>query len=263
MTRVYDDEQSAAVYEAGNEMPASSLRAWTELFGSYAPSSSPTIVEIGAGTGMFCSAMARWLAPAGVVGIDPSMPMLAQARRINAHPAVWYLGGTAEAVPTNSALFDLALLSRVIHHLTDRATAAHELLRILRSGGTVVIRTTFRERLDALPYTYWPRLRDLDEQRFPAQNEVLADFTDVGFTVRTVTSFAQPVTASLREYYERMSSRTQSKFHQIALGEFREGLRALEADALAEPPACPIPVAERYDVAVLTAPVSTVSGVTP
>ncbi|SHN37889.1 class I SAM-dependent methyltransferase [Actinacidiphila paucisporea] len=214
----------------------------------------PAIVEIGAGTGMFCSAMARWLAPARVVGIDPSLPMLSQARRINAHPTVSYVAGTAEAVPTGTGLFDLALLSRVIHHLPERAGAARELSRVLRSGGTTVIRTTFQERLDALLYDYWPRLRELDKQRFPSRDEVLADFTGAGFTVRTVTSFAQPVSASLRQYHTRVSSRPQSKFSQITPEEFHDGLGRLEADAQAEPRAHPLAVVERYDLAVLTAP---------
>ncbi|GGR09246.1 class I SAM-dependent methyltransferase [Streptomyces pilosus] len=252
MSRVYDDERLAGVYQGGNEMPDASLRDWVHLIGSFAGRSSPAVVEIGAGTGMFCSAMARWLAPSGVVGVDASLPMLTQAQRLNSHPAVHYLAGTAEAVPTRSDLFDLAVLSRVIHHLPDRVRVARELARILKPGGVTVIRTTFRERLDARVYDYWPRLRELDEQRFPSQPEVLEDFAAAGFTARTVTSFARPVTASLRDYHARMRSQPQSKFTQLTVAEFREGLRRLQSDAQDEPTTCPVPVTERYDIAVLS-----------
>lgn len=252
VSKVYDDERLAGVYQGGNEVPEESLRDWTHLIGSFARRPSPAVVEIGAGTGMFCSAMARWLNPSRVVGVDASVPMLLQARRFNSHPAVRYLAGTAEAVPIRSELFDLALLSRVIHHLPDRVRVAHEVARILRPGGAAVIRTTFRERLDALVYDYWPRLRELDERRFPSQTEVLADFTAAGFAVRTVTSFARPVTASLRDYHARMTSQPQSKFTQLTAAEFREGLRRLEADAQVVSVTCPVPVAERYDVIVLS-----------
>ncbi|MER5971730.1 class I SAM-dependent methyltransferase [Streptomyces sp. NPDC002055] len=252
MSRVYDNERLAGVYQAGNRMPDESIRDWVHLIGSFTGRSSPAVVEIGAGTGMFCSAMARWLKPSTVVGVDASLPMLTEAQRFNSHPAVRYLAGTAESVPTRSGLFDLAVLSRVIHHLPDRVRVARELARILQPSGVTVIRTTFRERLDALVYDYWPRLRELDEQRFPSRSEVLGDFAAAGFTVRTVTSFARPVTASLRDYHARMTSKPQSKFTRLTAAEFRDGLRLLQADAHDEPTKDPVPVAERYDIAVLS-----------
>ncbi|TGA96767.1 class I SAM-dependent methyltransferase [Streptomyces sp. MZ04] len=252
MGRVYDDERLAGVYQGGNEMPDASLRDWTHLIGSFAGRPSPAVVEIGAGTGMFCASMARRLNPSRVIGIDASVPMLTQAERHNSHAAVQYVAGTAEAVPTGSDLFDLALLSRVIHHLPDRVRVAHELARILRPGGTTVIRTTFRERLDALVYDYWPGLRESDERRFPSRSEVLEDFASAGFTVRTVISFARPVTAGLRDYHARMTSRPQSKFAGLTAAEFQEGLGRLRADAEDESTTRPVPVRERYDVAVLS-----------
>ncbi|MGW7363129.1 methyltransferase domain-containing protein [Streptomyces sp. NPDC054841] len=252
MIGAHNDERLAGVYQSGNEMPDASLRGWTRLIGSFTDRPEPAVVEIGAGTGMFCAAMARHLHAPTVVGVDPSVPMLAEARRLNAHPRVHYVVGTAEAVPTRAGLFDLALMSRVIHHLPDRARAAHELARILRPGGVAVIRTTFRERLDALVYTYWPRLLEVDAQRFPSRADVLADFAEAGLAVRELTSFAQPVTRSLREYHARMVSRPQSKFTHLTPAEFHEGLRRLEFDAEAEPLTRPVPVTERYDVAVLS-----------
>ncbi|MEV0374851.1 class I SAM-dependent methyltransferase [Streptomyces sp. NPDC050636] len=258
MGRVYDDVRLAGVYQQGNEMPEESLRAWAELIGSFSARSAPAVVEIGAGTGMFCAAMARWLQASTVVGIDPSVPMLAQARRFSRHPAVHYVGGTAEAVPTRGQLFDLALLSRVIHHLPDRRACARELARVLRPGGVVVIRTTFREGLDAMVYRYWPQLREIDARRFPSREEVLADFTSIGFGVQEITSFARPIAASLRDFHTRMGTRPQSKFTHLTTSEFQEGLQRLESDAAVEAPLRPAVVDERYDVAVLAlAPVVT------
>ena len=251
MGRVYDDVRLAGAYQAGNEMPEASLRAWAELIGSFTPRSDPAVVEIGAGTGMFCAALARWRRASLVVGVDPSVAMLGQAGRFNKEAGVHYVAGSADAVPTRGNLFDLALLSRVIHHLPDRRACARELVRILRPGGVVVIRTTFRERLDALVYDYWPRLREVDARRFPGQQEVLADFTACGFSVLEDTSFAQLVTISLREYHARMATMPQSKFAHLMDAEFQSGLRRLEVDAAAERDTQPCPVVERYDVVVL------------
>lgn len=101
MRRVYDNAQLARAYQPGNGMPEASLRAWTELIGSFSPRTVPAVVEIGAGTGMFCAAMARWLPAPIVLGVDPSIAMLEQARRFNRHPSVHYAAGTAESLPVD------------------------------------------------------------------------------------------------------------------------------------------------------------------
>jgi ubiquinone/menaquinone biosynthesis C-methylase UbiE len=240
-------------YQPGNQMPQRSLRAWTKLIGSFNAWPGSIVLDMGAGTGMFATAMARWLPVRAVVGIDPSAAMLAQARRAGIHPRVHYTAGAAEAIPARHQMFGLALLSRVIHHLPDRPACARELARVLRPGGTAVIRTTFRDSLDAPVYRYWPRLLETDRDRFPGKGEVIADFTAAGFHVMQMSSFAQPVTSSLREYHARLATRPQSKFTYLTDAEFREGLQRLEHDALAEPPSHPAPVNERYDVLALTA----------
>lgn len=94
---------------------------------------------------------------------------------------------------------------------------------------------------------------EIDRERFPGKTEVIADFTAAGFTVTQLTSFAQPVTASQREYHARLATGPQSKFTYLTEAEFREGLQRLEHETLAEPPSHPAPVNERYDVLVLTA----------
>ncbi|MBH5336718.1 class I SAM-dependent methyltransferase [Streptomyces pactum] len=252
MSRAHDDENLAGAYERGNAMPDGSLRAWVELVASHVRRPAPSILEIGSGTGVFSAGMARWIAGSEVVAVDASEAMLTEARRHHPHPAVRYLRGEAEAVPAAADSFDLALLSRVIHHIPDRAAAARELARVLRTGGRVVVRTTFRERLDAVVYDHWPRLRTIDERRFPGEAEVVADFLSAGFALEEVTSFAQPVTASLAEYHARLTGRPQSKFTHLTDEEFHQGLARLEAAARTEAPDGPRPVLERYDVAVFS-----------
>ncbi|MEX0169180.1 class I SAM-dependent methyltransferase [Streptomyces sp. LMG1-1-1.1] len=256
MTRdgVYDAEGPVGAYQRGNQMPEESLRDWTRLIGSFTDRPAPAIVEVGAGTGMFCAAAARWLAPSTVVGVDPSEAMLAEAARLHTHPVVHYLRGDAEALPVRSGTFDLALLSRVVHHLPDRPRAARELARVLRPGGVVVVRTTFRERLDALVYDYWPRLRELDRERFPSADDLIGDFAGAGFTVLKVTSFARPVAEDLRTYHARLTTRPPSKFGRLSPAEFEDGLDHLAADARRERATGPVPVDKRYDLMVLTAP---------
>ncbi|MFE6778682.1 class I SAM-dependent methyltransferase [Streptomyces sp. NPDC057702] len=251
MTRVHDDARLAGVYHGGNAMPRSSLRAWARFVSSFAPRPEPAWLDVGAGTGMFCAALDQYQPASRVVGVEPSLAMLDEARRLPTAGGARFVAGTAERLPLVGGTFDIALLSRVVHHLPDRPAAARELARVLRPGGVVVIRTTFREQLDAVVYDYWPRLRATDADRFPGREEVLADFARGGFTPRTVTSFAQPVAASLGAYAVRLSDQPQSKFTRLSPAEFAAGLERMRADAATRAGDTPRAVRERYDVAVL------------
>jgi ubiquinone/menaquinone biosynthesis C-methylase UbiE len=246
----YLNADLAAAYEDGNRMPEASLRAWADLITCFAPRTPAEAVEIGAGTGMFCDALVRYGRARRVMGVEPSSEMLSRARALHPDPRISYVEGDAVHVPTEDDAFDLMLISRVIHHLPDRKACAREAARVLRPDGVVVIRTTFRERLDALVYAYWPQALENDRLRFPARDEVVADFAAAGFTVRADTQLSQPVAANLRQYYERLTARPQSKLATLSDADFADGLLRLQLAAAAEPADAP-PVQERYDLLVM------------
>jgi ubiquinone/menaquinone biosynthesis C-methylase UbiE len=229
-------------------MPDESLRIWADLIAACSPAPVPDVLDVGAGTGTFAMALARWSMARTVIAVDASPAMLAHSVR---HEKVRYLTADAAALPLAGARFDLALLSRVIHHLRDRQRAGGELRRVLRPGGAVLVRTTVRERLDAIVYEYWPELRALDARRFPSEAEIISDFTAAGLRATGVLSFSQPVQPSLRAWRDAMQHRPQSKFGQLSRSQWRSGLERLDgaiaAGASAEP------VSERYDVLIFAA----------
>lgn len=227
-------------------MPAESLHAWTQLVLSFARTPRPVVADVGAGTGMFSGALAAHTGR--VVGIDPSPAMLREATRISTGDGVGYVAGDAAALPLADACVDLVLLSRVVHHLPDRRRCAREVARVLRPGGVAVVRTTVRERLDALVYDYWPQLREHDARRFPARAELIGDFGAAPLGCVGITSFAQPVYPDLRGLHHALASRPQSKFEQLDAAQFRAGLDRLHCAAEAQTHA--VPVEERYDVLV-------------
>ena len=229
-------------------MPAESLRAWVELIAACSPVLTPDVLDVGAGAGLFAAALARSAAARTVIAIDASPAMLGHAER---HENVRYLTADAAALPLAGARIDLAVLSRVIHHLPDRRRAGAELKRVLRPGGAVVVRTTVRERLDSIVYEYWPELRPLDAGRFPSEAEIITDFSAAGLRIAGVLSFGQPVQPGLRAWRAAIELRPQSKFCQLTDAQFRSGLDRLDKAIAAA--ACDDPVNERYDVLIFAA----------
>src|SRR6266850_1110016 len=120
--------------------------------------------------------------PVGVVGffpaaervaIDPLEPYYASNATLTAlrSPAVDYRQGSAEALPCESARYDLAIIENCIDHVRDVGAAMRELKRVLTVEGAlyltvncrtrwgfVVHRALSRLRVDAgHPYTFTPR----------------------------------------------------------------------------------------------------------
>lgn len=95
-------------------------------------------VDIGCGTGT----VARGLSDLGlkVTGVDPALPLLDEAARLDQAAGVFvsYREGTAEATGLSATSADLVTAGQCWHWF-DRAAAASEVARLLRPGGRVVI----------------------------------------------------------------------------------------------------------------------------
>jgi ubiquinone/menaquinone biosynthesis C-methylase UbiE len=95
------------------------------------------VLDLGTGTGLFARALAQ--RGCAVTAIDPSEPLLAEARKADRQIAhVDYRLGVAENTGLPSSAFDCVTASTCWHWF-DRAQAAREAYRLLRSGGKLAI----------------------------------------------------------------------------------------------------------------------------
>lgn len=131
------------------------------------------VLEIGVGTGRIALPLAR--RGVTMTGVDLAHNMLAKLVQNAGGTAPFPLvQGDATRLPFNDASFDAAIVSWVLHLIEDWRVVLGELVRVVRSGGALVIdvggkqgsitaELTWRFR-DVAGVTDWPRGVDDPEQ---------------------------------------------------------------------------------------------------
>lgn len=111
-----------------------------DLAGAIALEPGQSLLDVGCGRGGLLCALAEKYPEAGrLAGVDPSLAMLAQAKRGLQAAAVEWVWGEIEALPFGGASFDWAVCDCSFNHALDPARAAGELFRVLKSGGKAVL----------------------------------------------------------------------------------------------------------------------------
>ena len=189
MPRV-DYDQMAPGYEHGRTMPLDALEQWRAALAAYLPpASGQPVLDLGAGTGLFATALATWF-EVGVVGVEPSEGMRRHARQARSHPGVAYVGGEAERLPLRDRCCGGAWLSTVIHHIGDLARCALELCRVLEPDGRVLVRSCFPGRHERITlFRFFPGARRVAET-FPTVEATVEAFATAGFACQALRPVA-------------------------------------------------------------------------
>jgi ubiquinone/menaquinone biosynthesis C-methylase UbiE len=204
------DREVARRYEDGRRMTSAEIDVWTDQVASRVSVSNsksgylPRVLDLGAGTGRFSSALAE-RCHALVVGVEPSASMRAIAVARNAHPRVAYVGGRAESIPLRDDSCDAAFVFLSLHHFTDRRLAATEIRRVCKPGSPVTIRTEFADRPHLV---YWHGLLEkaasIDRSLYPSFGELCADLAAGGLRVSAVERVPYKAAQTLSDYIDRL-----------------------------------------------------------
>jgi ubiquinone/menaquinone biosynthesis C-methylase UbiE len=226
----YDKTKIASAYDSARAMPEARMKRWLERFVASVPPANVTdIIDLGCGTGRFSQTLAD-LYGARLVGIDPSETMLAQAK--SKAPQLTFLLGAGEAIPVADESADLVFISLVYHHLRDRAKTARECLRVLRPGGSVMIRTTIAEERGYLAFErFFPGYKDLAHQTVPTRAALREAHAAAGLVEAANETIHERLYETWDEFAAKAALRADSFLARLPDDVFEAGVAAARAYA--------------------------------
>jgi SAM-dependent methyltransferase len=249
MTRPADFDRIAAAYDRARSLSPEAALVWRAALATYFPlAAGRPLLDLGAGTGRFSRTLAGWFEVA-VIAVEPADAMRRQARTGNADVRVAVVGGEAERIPLREGACGGAWLSNVVAHVPSLRRCARELRRVVRSGGPVLIRDAFADRLDGITLLrFFPGGRRIVEDTGVTVDAIVKAFGPAGFGLETLTAVRQQTAPDLAAYAERVRLRADSVLQLLSEEEFARGLAAIDAAAAAGASA---PVVDALDLLVL------------
>ncbi len=110
------------------------------------------VLDVACGPGNYARAASAGLTGDGAyVGLDFSAAMLAEAARENSGDRVTFLRGDAHRLPLRSNSFDTVTCLAALYLIPDPLTVLDEMVRVLAPGGELIVFTTVRASVAALP----------------------------------------------------------------------------------------------------------------
>jgi ubiquinone/menaquinone biosynthesis C-methylase UbiE len=228
------DKVQHQTYARGRVLQAEAIDRYMAVFGAHLPTRRPLAgIDLGSGTGRFSAALADAFG-GPIWGVEPAdgMRLAAEAERI--HPHVTYLAGRAEAIPRPSRCADFVLMFLSWHYVTDKPRAAQEIARVLKPGGRLILRSTFKERIpDHWWRGYFPRSWDVERAMFQTEAETRAIVEAAGLTTVASVQTEVPFPGDIAGLVERLKLRAVSTFEHLTEEELTEGFARIDADLAA------------------------------
>jgi ubiquinone/menaquinone biosynthesis C-methylase UbiE len=192
-----------------------------------------TLIDIGAGTGVFSAAFTSWF-KLTVVAVEPSAAMRDQ---IPLTAAIHVLEGNASELPLPDESADAAWLSLVIHHIPDLAAAAREIRRVLRPGAPVLIRQAFPDRyepsgtlkLESIELVRWFPETARTMTTYPSLSDTCKAFAAAGFHHEALEQVRETYRISLADFLAQVDTFRQADttMRNLTEDEFVQGKERL------------------------------------
>ncbi len=147
------------------------------------PISGSTVLDLGAGTGIFTRAWQAWGARLAV-GCEPSPAMRREMLRDHAASGLAARGfapvaGRAEQIPIAANCADVVWISNVLHHIKDADAWIAETRRVLKPGGLLLVRNLFSD-LGSISWTEEIPKGAEGYAVFPRADDLVARLREIG-----------------------------------------------------------------------------------
>lgn len=173
-----------------------------------------TVLDLGCGTGIYTIGIGL-RTRATMCGLDPSVGMLMQAKAKTA--LVHWFNAVGEAMPLRQGVFDCVFSSQVWHHIVDRQGTADECSRVLKLGGTVVIRTISHKQLrKKMVFEFFPEILNNQLRVYPSEEDFNGYFANAGFASTEHLAYELERYQPASEFIEIAQKRLWSMFRPIS-----------------------------------------------
>ncbi|MFW9887933.1 MAG: class I SAM-dependent methyltransferase [Candidatus Thorarchaeota archaeon] len=200
------------------------------LLEEFSPLPESLVLDVGCGTANN-TLLFQKSTGARMVGLDLSRGMLAEAQ--SKADVISLVHAPANKMPFPSNTFDMIVMTEVLHHLPDAASAIHEMGRILGSGLMCIVTQSHQQIEDRMTSRFFPATVDIDKARYPNIPEIEYHMDSAGLErVWSKRYKFNPVMLG-EEYLDTVSRKGYSMLHKISENDYQEGLKALQ-QALAE-----------------------------
>ncbi len=216
----YDSERLAAAY--AHDRPPLHERILSTIAADIGITTPvPLALDIGCGAGL--STVALLPHTERVVGIDPSIVMVAAGRRDV--PGITLLVGDAERLPFRASGFNLVTAAGAINY-TDRSRSVPELSRVLAPGGTIALYDFGEGTPDSKALADWQQAFD---RRLPRIEGYALDVRTLEYEASglTLTGFRDlriPIAMTMESYLAFAMSSTRIEV-AIARGDSERRIR--------------------------------------
>jgi ubiquinone/menaquinone biosynthesis C-methylase UbiE len=200
-------DRAATFYDETRSLPHATMSA---LLAAVVPEllDRQPCLEIGVGTGRLALPLAR--AGIRLVGLDLSHAMLARlTQKAERDRSIALVRGDATLEPFREGSFGSALAVHVLHLITDWRTAAAELVRVVRAGGTIVV------DVGGPGATWWADLQDafcraagIDPARLgrPTVTDVDEAMSELGAVPRELAEVVSVEESTIEERVDQLAS---------------------------------------------------------
>lgn len=140
------------------------------------------MLDNGCGTGFLTEIVSDIAPDSRFVGIDISAGMLEKAKPVYDR----LVRGDSTRLPFADASFDTVFGRSLLHHLSDPEAGVHEMLRVLKPGGDMIVLDTHKTILSDLPRRIANRGEHFDEDHKNFRTRELVDIVGRHFSVDRV-----------------------------------------------------------------------------